>query len=212
MQFVNHSPRADRAITNADITLRENKRLFSPKSLGATLEQQRSPKRKLTDDADHMKRSRSDELKIKHDNDLLHCHGDDWPVFLHPEGGYIQQSPYGNIHIIKDANSERSSIDKTINLDTFSTKIPQSKPIPETPKKKSSVPLAYSRLPLPYSPSSEVESYMVEGYQQELNKSYDVHKEDIVNVNYNLYDHHNEDAHLNEVTGGSYNEDFDMIL
>jgi len=215
--FVEHSsPRADR-ILNTDISIRETSRLFSPKTLSPNYKKkQQSPKRKYSDDFDHMKRSRSDELKLKNDNEITSCHGNDWPVFIHPEGGYIQQSPYGFIHIIKDANSERSSIDNTINLETFSSKLPdlkhsnlqQSKP---SKPSKPSTPLAYSNLPLPCSPSSEVESYMVEGYaSSEHNKSYDHHKEDIININYNLYDYQNEDAHLAEDV--EKNEDYDMML
>lgn len=210
--FVEHSsPRADR-ILSADVSMRENTRLFSPKSLSSSFKIHASPKRRNSEDFDHMKRTKSDELelaKLKHDNDITSCHGNDWPVFIHPEGGYIQQSPYGFIHIVKDENSERSSIDNTINLETFTTKLPALKA--NTPQKKSTkqkIPLPYSRLPLPYSPSGEIENYMVEGYEEEHNKSYDHHKEDIVNVNYNLYDQHTEDAHLEN----EKSEDFDMIL
>lgn len=203
-----HSPRADR-ILSADVSMRENTRLFSPKSLSPSLQRQ-SPKRKSSDDIEHLKRTRSNEIKaLKHDNDLRTCHGDDWPVFIHPDGGYIQQSPYGIIHIIKDENSERSSIDNTITLETFARKVPEPKPIPTTPKQtKSKVSISYSRLPLPYSPSSEIENYMAEGYEREHNQSYDHHKDDIVNVNYNLYDHHTEDLHLET----EQHEDYDMTL
>lgn len=216
--FVEHSsPRAER-ILNADVAMRENTRHFNPKTLSPNFKakpQQQSPKRKYSDDFDHKKRTKNDELKLKHDNDITHCHADDWPVFLHPDGGFIQQSPYGFIHIIKDENSERSSIDNTICLETFSKKIPQPEPPKTTPKTtKQKVPLPYSRLPLPYSPSGEIENYMVEGYadQQELNKSYDHHTENIVNVNYNLYDHHNEDEHLETEKNENENDDYDMIL
>jgi hypothetical protein len=103
----------------------------------------------------------------------------DWPTFQLPQGGIIQQSPFGIIKSIKEGAKETTTIDNSISLQKF-TKLmtPSSSPMIITP-----------------SPSAEVESYMMDGYR-ELNKSYHLHEEDIQNVNYSLYDQSNEDAHL----------------
>lgn len=92
--------------------------------------------------------------------------------------------------------------------------------------------VTYKPITMTPSPSLEIESYMIEGYrdttlppqtsastashqsqrrqlQGVLNRSYDIHRDDIINVNYNLYDQSNEDLHLIE---DQIEEDFEMGL
>ena len=107
----------------------------------------------------------------------------DWPIFQLPQGGVVQQSPFGMIKVIKEGKSEKATLDNDINLSTFA-------PAPEEKQVRESVPM----IPSP-SPSVEVESYMIEGYR-EINRSYHLHEENIVNVNYSLYDHSHEDADI----------------
>lgn len=86
------------------------------------------------------------------------------------------------IKVIKEGRSERATLDNDIDLNTF--RGGEQEPVRE------SIPM----IPSP-SPSVEVESYMIEGYR-EINRSYHLHEEDIVNVNYSLYDHSHEDADI----------------
>lgn len=58
------------------------------------------------------------------------------------------------------------------------------------------------------SPSAEIESYMIEGYDIKstgaMNKSYRYHEEEILNINYGLYD-----ADCNECDSDRSNENND---
>lgn len=104
-----------------------------------------------------------------------------WPTFELPGGGgKVEQSPYGMIKRIQEDKVETSTIDKSITLKSFQER-------PQTPRKPYIV--------VTPSPTQEVECYMAEGYRQ-VNHSYHVHEEVIANANYSLYDHSNEDAHI----------------
>lgn len=142
-------------------------------------------KRKVSDDYKNYKKP---SLTNANSNNNARQSKNDWPVFEHPEGGFIQQSPYGNIRIIKDSkNVEISTIDKSVNLQTFMS-----------PSKSSqTLNTGTSDVKIDVNPSNEIENYMIEGYK--INKSYNHHNEDILNINYSLYDASNEDISIEDV-------------
>ncbi|CDR39936.1 CYFA0S04e00694g1_1 [Cyberlindnera fabianii] len=218
MLFLDHS--SPRPGYMPEAWLMENSPLFSPTAQApcSPHSAHQSPlikraKRRLSDDTQSTKKSCSNERRQETPEH-------DWPVFEHPHGGVIQQSPYGNIRVVRVGNTEHSTIVQKPSLDCFvnTENDPLAKHTRELAQKSSGslasqserplTPNVFNSVPMKISPSpsAEVESYMLEGYR-EINKSYTMHQEEIVNVNYSLYDQSHEDAHLD----GS-NDDYEMTL
>ncbi|KAH3681507.1 hypothetical protein WICPIJ_007530 [Wickerhamomyces pijperi] len=157
-----------------------------------------------------------------------------YPTFNLPDGSTYQQTPFGNLRTVNEGKANISMIDKDITLRTFThfdQQQAQSLHIVETSSTPNQNHTAYTKaqynpVTMRPSPSLEVETYMIEGYneiqpdspshrserrqlQGVLNRSYDHHRDEILGVNYNLYDHENEDQHLMEDMN---EDDFEMGL
>lgn len=107
--------------------------------------------------------------------------GERWPTFQLPQGGVVQQSPFGMIKITDEGSSQKAVIDNGVSLQHF--------------QQGGGDKAQDFSMP---SPSAEAEGYMVDGYRGLTNKSYHLHEEDIISVNYSLYDLEDEDAHIDD--------------
>lgn len=96
-----------------------------------------------------------------------------WPVYVHPEGGTVKFSPWGSIREWVDPATGETGCkfeDTTFVNSTFDANVPtfsQNYELPTTPMSLgSSTPSRTSPCPgdLHYSPTSEVEQYVIEGY------------------------------------------------
>ncbi|KAH3678477.1 hypothetical protein WICMUC_001494 [Wickerhamomyces mucosus] len=192
----------------------------SPRNRGITSRVQKSPKRKISDDYTDFKKLKPNNINK---NGYLESKSKkmDYPTFVLSDGSTVQQTPFGNLRTIIQGNTEVSVIDKNVDLNTFvqtatplipltsseSTSLPKSTNLKSNSNSTTSSTNTSNYPSLCPSPTNEVESYMIEGYNNsyKINQSYTNHKEEILNINYCLYDNENEDSHLD-------NDDYDMNL
>ena len=107
--------------------------------------------------------------------------GDNWPVYVHPQGGTVKFSPWGSIREWIDPVTGQAGCkfeDTAFVNSMFDLSAPLPTPVafelPTPPMSLDGTPVRGPPSPAEkshYSPSSDAEQYMVEGYGQMANKA-----------------------------------------
>ncbi|CAI5760245.1 unnamed protein product [Candida verbasci] len=133
-------------------------------------------KRKYIEDDDYI--SYEEPINQKEQHEILKKnlkdeinHNPEWPQFIHPEGGVIKITPWGSLRQYKDLKTgEVLTKFEDFSFDDFNKSIYESEKYEKIYKYTPDTPMSIKNQnkDIYYSPSTEAESYVIDGYRNNV--------------------------------------------
>jgi hypothetical protein len=119
-------------------------------------------KRKLDEDEVPQKKF------INEKDQQLYSTSDEWPIYYHPQGGYIKITPWGSLRITTNDNGEIIQKFQDCSFDELEWNFPEPQPqqqFQQQPHSQPQLPSTPQSINITLSPDTDAENYVIDGFK-----------------------------------------------